>query len=85
MADVTFLQNSPLAPRPRTGAAPANAPPARAPGYEGADDVVARAGVQPHRASVRELAALIRLDKVVSKGEPPRTDVPRGYYLDIKV
>lgn len=83
MSNVTFLQNSPLAPRPRTGAP--SAPAQKAPGYEGADDVVARASVQPHRAGVQEQAALIRLEKVIAKNEPPRTDVPRGYYLDIRV
>ena len=83
MADVTFIQNTPLAPRSRGGGS--GAPVQKAPGYEGADDVVTRASVQPHRASVQEQAALIRLDKVIAKGEAPRTDVPRGYYLDIRV
>jgi len=35
--------------------------------------------------SVQEQAAVIRLEKIAAKEAPPRTDVPRGYYLDIRV
>jgi len=32
-----------------------------------------------------QTAALIRLDRAIASEQPPRTDVPRGYYLDIVV
>jgi len=35
--------------------------------------------------SVEQALALTRLGRAMASEEPPRTDVPRGYYLDISV
>ena len=83
MAQVTFTTASPLAPRPRTGP---NAHPSETPkGYDRAAEVNHRAGAMPKRMTVEEQAALIRLDKILARGEPLRDDVPRGYHLNFRV
>jgi hypothetical protein len=59
--------------------------PAAPRGYEGAREVQARARVAQRKLPVETQAAMIRLDKVLRADQPPRADVPRGYYLDIVV
>lgn len=53
--------------------------------YAGAGDVARRANVLNEAESPQNLASLKRLDRVLSSGEPLRGDVPRGFYLDLKV
>ena len=85
MAQVTFTTASPLAPRPRTGPGPNSGPSETPKGYDRAADVNHRAGAMPKRMTIEEQAALIRLDKILARGEPLRDDVPRGYHLDFRV
>lgn len=54
-------------------------------GYKSADDVRNRAAVTTAPESPRERRALTRLDMALDAKKPPETDVPRGYYLDIRV
>jgi hypothetical protein len=54
-------------------------------GYQGADQVMNRAAVSNPNETPHERRALLRLGKVMSNVNPPRADVPRGFYLDIKV
>ncbi len=54
-------------------------------GYDTARDVKARAAPGRQSDSPDERAALSRLARVVAAGDPPATDVPRGYYLNIQV
>jgi len=54
-------------------------------GYSSAEEVRNRAAVSNPNETPRERRALNRLDKTLSNVNPPRKDVPRGYYLDIKV
>ena len=42
------------------------------------------AAISP-KDTVEQALALTRLDRALSAEESPRTDVPRGYYLDISV
>ena len=82
MSQVTFTTASPLAPRPRSGS---GKNPETAKGYDHAAEVNYRAGAMPKRMTIEEQAALIRLDKILSRGEPLRDDVPRGYHLNFRV
>ena len=54
-------------------------------GYQSADDVRNRAAVTNATESPHERRALTRLDKALDTNRPPETNVPRGYYLDIRV
>ncbi len=54
-------------------------------GYSGAEDVRNRAAVTNPAESALERRALNRLQRVLDPGQPPKSDVPRGFYLDIKV
>ena len=54
-------------------------------GYFSAEQVRNRAAVTNSNETPHERRALIRLDKVMDKDIAPRLDVPKGYYLDIKV
>ena len=54
-------------------------------GYSSAEQVRNRAAVSGPNESPHERKALNRLDKVLENVNAPRPDVPRGYYLDIKV
>jgi len=54
-------------------------------GYRDAQDVRNRAAVAVPNETPQEQRALSRLSNTVNNETPPRTDVPRGYYLDIKV
>jgi len=54
-------------------------------GYQSADDVRNRAAVTTATESPQERRALTRLDTALDARKPPETNVPRGYYLDIRV
>lgn len=54
-------------------------------GYSGADEVRNRAAVTSSTDSPLQRRALNRLDQILVPGQEPKTDVPRGFYLDIKV
>ncbi len=54
-------------------------------GYSSAEQVRNRAAVSNPNETPHERKALTRLNKVLSNVNMPRPDVPRGYYLDIKV
>jgi hypothetical protein len=54
-------------------------------GYSSAEQVRNRAAVSNPNESPHERKALTRLNKVMDNANMPRPDVPRGYYLDIKV
>jgi hypothetical protein len=53
--------------------------------YSSAEQVRNRAAVTNSNETPHERRALNRLDKVLDNITAPRPDVPRGYYLDIKV
>jgi hypothetical protein len=53
-------------------------------GYSTAEQVRNRAAVTNPNETPHERRALDRLDKILANVNPPRADVPRGYYLDIK-
>jgi len=57
----------------------------RSRGYLSAEQVRNRAAVTNSNETPHERRALNRLDKVLDKATAPRPDVPKGYYLDIKV
>ena len=57
----------------------------RSRGYFSAEQVRNRAAVTNSNETPHERRALTRLDKVLDKVTAPRPDVPKGYYLDIKV
>lgn len=54
-------------------------------GYREAREVEVRAAVTRPDESPQTRAALVRLDRLLSKGTPLREDVPRGFYLNIRV
>jgi len=54
-------------------------------GYSGAEEVRNRAAVTNSGDSPLERRALNRLDQILAPGQAPKADVPRGFYLDIKV
>ncbi len=54
-------------------------------GYRQANDVVRRAAVIQGGESPEVGSALRRLRGILHRGEPLRPDVPRGYYLNIRV
>jgi hypothetical protein len=53
--------------------------------YEGARDVRAHAAVARNDDTPALKRALDRLDKVLSADRAPKTEVPRGFYLNINV
>ena len=53
--------------------------------YSSAEQVRNRAAVTNSNETPHERSALKRLDKVLDNVTAPRPNVPRGYYLDIKV
>lgn len=83
MAEITFTTPSPLAPRQsaKSGTSTTRAPK----GYAHAEEVNQRAAASPKSLTIEEQAALIRLNKIMAKGEPLESDVPRGYYLNFRV
>ena len=54
-------------------------------GYKVAEEVKNRAAATNQNQTPHERRALSRLGKVLSNTDNPRTDVPRGFYLDIKI
>ncbi|MBC8445243.1 MAG: hypothetical protein H8D75_01250 [Rhodospirillaceae bacterium] len=54
-------------------------------GYSTAEQVRNRAAFSNPNETPHERKALNRLNKVLENVNMPRPDVPRGYYLDIKV
>lgn len=57
----------------------------RSRGYLSAEQVRNRAAVTNPNETPHERRALSRLEKVLDNNTAPRPDVPKGYYLDIKV
>jgi|APSaa5957512535_1039671.scaffolds.fasta_scaffold503412_2 hypothetical protein len=53
--------------------------------YEGARDVRARASVATNDDTPALRRAIDHLDKILATGRAPKTEVPRGFYLNIKV
>lgn len=64
-------------------AAPQPAPPSHA--YAAGHEVRALASITHNAQSPETQRALGRLERVLTAGEPLRTDVPRGFYLNIRV
>ncbi len=54
-------------------------------GYLSAEQVSNRAAVTNSNETPHERRALTRLHNILDKDIEPRPDVPRGYYLDIRV
>ncbi|GAB6051831.1 hypothetical protein JCM17960_06510 [Magnetospira thiophila] len=54
-------------------------------GYQAARDVENRARTLSQETTEQERYAFMRLDRVLSSGEALRSDVPRGYYLNLLV
>lgn len=54
-------------------------------GYRESEDVVMRAGVLSDKESPENIRALKRLDHALSADQPLRGDVPRGFYLNLRV
>jgi hypothetical protein len=50
-----------------------------------ANEARTRAAVTEARDTPEIQGAVNRLDRVLRGGHPPRTDVPRGYYVNIQV
>ncbi len=62
------------------------APPANQPrAYADAREVRALASVSENAESPETKRALGRLGRVLASREPPRADVPRGFYVNIQV
>ncbi len=67
---------------------PSLAPPllvVRARGYREAREVEARAAVTQHRDSPQVRKALVELDRILEPDRPLKSQVPRGFYLNILV
>lgn len=54
-------------------------------GYSFAQEVQRRANVQGDGESPQNQASLSRLKRILDSGQPLRGDVPRGFYLDLKI
>ena len=63
---------------------PTETPP-RPKGYRESRDVEIRAAATRPEDPPRVRAALVRLDRLLTSGKPLREDVPRGFYLNIRV
>ncbi len=48
-------------------------------------DVKSRATITDYKETLQEKRALRKLDDLLASKATPRTDVPRGYYLDILI
>lgn len=53
--------------------------------YADAGDVARRANVLNEKETPQNKASLDRLDRVLGSGQPLRGDVPRGFYLNLKI
>ena len=76
MADVTRTIAPPT---------PPTETPSRPKGYRESRNVEIRAAATRPEDPPRVRAALIRFDRLLSSGKPLREDVPRGFYLNIRV
>jgi hypothetical protein len=74
MVDSSKISNLPVAPTQTQRSS-----------FAKAKDVQSRAAITDHKQSAQERRALKRLDDLLASSEVPRTDVPRGYYLDLLV
>ena len=54
-------------------------------GYRASRDVRTRAAVTRSEETAHNRQALERLDLILKTGRPLKDEVPRGYYLDLKV
>lgn len=54
-------------------------------GYRQVQMVEMRAATTRYDDDDKTRRALARLNQVLGSGQPPRSDVPQGYYLDIVV
>ncbi len=54
-------------------------------GYRASRDVKTRAAVTRSDETIQNRQALKRLDLILKTGRPLKDEVPRGYYLDLKV
>lgn len=54
-------------------------------GYSFSEEVQRRANVQSDGESPQNQASLSRLKRMMDSGQPLRGDVPRGFYLDLKI
>jgi len=80
MADLTRIPTTNVTPA-ASGGRRAAAPK----GYSFAEEVQRRANVQSDAESPHNQASLNRLKRVLESGQPLRGDVPRGFYLDLKI
>ncbi len=74
MADTTSISTAPILNAVRR---PSN--------YGTTHEVQLRANVARRNDTPEQQVAVKQLDRALSTSEPPRTDVPRGYYLNIVV
>lgn len=84
MADVTRI-STPIVTPSRQGGGRASKTPESPQGYSFAEEVSRRANVMGKQESPQNLASLKRLDLALHSGQPLRGDVPRGFYLDLKI
>ncbi len=54
-------------------------------GYRASREVRARAAVTGNEETAHNRRSLNRLDLILKTGRPLKDEVPRGYYLDLKV
>lgn len=54
-------------------------------GYRASRDVKTRAAVTKSADTIYNRQALKRLDLILKTGRPLKDQVPRGYYLDLKI
>ncbi len=74
MTEATNISNTPIL---NTVRRPSN--------YGATHEVQLRANVSRGNDTPEQQIAVKRLDQALTTKEPPRTDVPRGYYLNILV
>ncbi|MFC1673689.1 hypothetical protein ACFL12_06010 [Pseudomonadota bacterium] len=80
MADLTRVSTPAVTPSTQGGSK------ARAPkGYAFADEVARRANVMADGEHPGNQASLKRLKMALESDQPLRGDVPRGFYLDLRV
>ena len=68
-----------------TGAATAAAENARPPGFQPARRAMVPLAAPQESDTPEVRRALARLDRLLASGEPPKSDVGRGYYLNIRI
>lgn len=82
MADISNVSTPVVRPSVQGGARATSAGRAA---YIDAGEVSRRANVMNDKETPENIASLKRLDRILSSGQPLRGDVPRGFYLDLKV